>query len=169
MTVARAGQRSVLLENGEVLVARGASSTGVTATAELYNPSTEHVYGNRQHERCARALESQPAEMRPKVISAARKEMTARGYYENGKEAGHWEFWNDDGSPTGRDEGRFKNAHGERDYDTRSHNLFTNFHPHFRDHLPTPDCVLRTGVPPNVLEKELRWPTGRWESWVPIR
>jgi len=34
----------VLLENREVLVAGGASSTGVTATAELYNPSTEHVY-----------------------------------------------------------------------------------------------------------------------------
>jgi len=44
MTVARAGQGSVLLENREVLVAGGASSTGVTATAELYNPSTEHVY-----------------------------------------------------------------------------------------------------------------------------
>jgi len=40
MTVARAGRGSVLLENGEVLVAGGASSTGVTATAELYDPST---------------------------------------------------------------------------------------------------------------------------------
>jgi hypothetical protein len=40
MTVAPAGQGAVLLENGEVLVAVGASSTGVTATAELYNPST---------------------------------------------------------------------------------------------------------------------------------
>lgn len=42
MTVARAHQGAVLLENGEV----GGGSLkfhGVTATAELYNPSTEHV------------------------------------------------------------------------------------------------------------------------------
>ncbi len=40
MTVVRAGQGAVLLENGEVLVAGGSSSTGVTAAAEPYNSST---------------------------------------------------------------------------------------------------------------------------------
>ena len=25
--------------------------------------------------------------------------MAARGHYANGKEVGHWEFWNSDGSP----------------------------------------------------------------------
>jgi hypothetical protein len=48
MTVARAGQGAVLLENGEVLVAGAASSTGVTATAELYNPSTATFTATRR-------------------------------------------------------------------------------------------------------------------------
>jgi hypothetical protein len=45
MTVARAGQGAVLFDNGEVLVAGGASSMGVTATAEFYNPLHGDVYG----------------------------------------------------------------------------------------------------------------------------
>jgi hypothetical protein len=68
MTVARAGQGAVLFDNGEVLVAGGASSTGVTATAEFYNPPHGDVYGNLQHERCARDLAIDPPS-RPALCS----------------------------------------------------------------------------------------------------
>jgi hypothetical protein len=59
MRVSRAGQGAVLLENGNALVAGGATSTGVTATTSFTIPPGD-LYGNPQHERCARALAIDP-------------------------------------------------------------------------------------------------------------
>ena len=50
---ARYGHTETLLDNGEVLIAGGSISTGITATAELYNPATKRFIatGSMHHAR----------------------------------------------------------------------------------------------------------------------